>query len=80
MNFMLKQQLPEGRYYHIDDDLTDERARAVALDKADEAAQEVLLGSAAERSKWFLGTPAFRAVLEHAPVPPQFFHGAQAHN
>lgn len=80
VNFMLKQQLPEGRYYHIDDDLTDERARAVALDKADEAAQEVLLGSAAERSKWFLGSPAFRAVLEHAPVQPQFFHGAQAHH
>lgn len=80
VNFMLKQQLLEGRYYHIDDDLTDERARAVALDKTNAAARDVLLGVGTERAKWFLGNPAFRTVLEHTPTPPEFFHGAQAHN
>lgn len=79
VNFMLQHQLHEGHYYHIDSDLTDEQARAVALDKTNAAAREVLLGAGAERAKWFLGNPAFRTVLEHAPALPQFFHGAQAH-
>lgn len=74
---LLRHQLVDGQYFHVDDDLTDERSRAVALDKANAAAREVLLGSGAERAKWCLGNPAFREVLKHTPIAPIFYHGAQ---
>jgi predicted acylesterase/phospholipase RssA len=78
IHHLLSHQLPQGHYFHVDDQLTDERSRAVALDKADAAAQEVLLGSGAERAKWCLGDPMFREVLRHVPPLPVFYHGAQA--
>ncbi|MBK6729122.1 MAG: patatin-like phospholipase family protein [Xanthomonadales bacterium] len=75
---LLRHQLPAGHYHHVDEDLTDERARAVALDKTDAAAREVLLGSAAERSKICLGDAGVRAVLNHIAPTPTFYHGPYA--
>lgn len=76
-DFMLKHRLP-SRYMHLDDVLTDERAGAVALDKADGPAQEVLLGAASERSKASLGQPEFIAFLQHQAATPTFHYGANA--
>lgn len=75
--FMLKHRLP-SRYMHLDDVLTDERAGAVALDKADGPAQEVLLGAASERSKVSLGQPDFVRYLQHQAAAPAFFYGPYA--
>jgi uncharacterized protein len=75
---MLGHQLEH--YYHVDDALTDERAGAVALDKANAAAREVLLGSGAERAKWCLGDPKFREYLQHSASTPVFYHGQHAGN
>lgn len=69
-DFQLRHRLHSGHYFHIDEDLTDERARAVALDKADAAAREVLLGAAAESSKTWLGKSEFRAMLQHRAHRP----------
>jgi uncharacterized protein len=76
-NKMLEQRL-NSRYLHVDDDLFDERARAVALDKADSNAREVLLGTANERSKRCISKPEFRAFLEHSPSKPVFYFGEHA--
>lgn len=65
----------QERYLHVDDDLTDQRAQAVALDKADSAAREVLLGAASERSKVCVSNPQFQSLLRHTPRSPIFFHG-----
>ena len=65
----------QGRYLHVDDDLTDQRAQAVALDKADTAAREVLLGAAAERSKICIGNSHCQSFLNHAPQLPIFYYG-----
>ncbi|MES2040091.1 MAG: CBASS cGAMP-activated phospholipase [Pseudomonadota bacterium] len=75
-DFMLGHRLTEHRYFHVDDTLTDEQARAVALDRADAAAREVLLGSASQRSKACLGNQRFLNFLEHKPSVPRFFYGA----
>jgi predicted acylesterase/phospholipase RssA len=77
-HYLLQHRLPASQYHHVDEDLTDARARAVGLDKTDAAAREVLLGSAAERSKYCLGDPAFRAVLQYHAPAPIFHHGIQA--
>ena len=74
---MLGHQLRE-RYLHVDDDLTDQRARAVALDKADASAQEVLLGAASERSKFCIGDALFQRFMTHQPSPPVFYYGTHA--
>lgn len=73
-DFMLQHRL-EGRYLHVDDDLTDQRAHAVALDKVDKAAREVLLGSASERSKACIGAAAFQEFMKYQPSPPIFYYG-----
>lgn len=75
---LLSHQLPEGHYHHIDDEANDQRARAIALDRADKAACEVLLGAGTERAKWCLGRPAFRDVLRYDASRPRFFHGPHA--
>ena len=74
---MLKHRLQE-RYLHVDDDLTDQRAQAVALDKADSAAREVLLGSASERSKICIGNSQCQSFLRHTPRSPIFHFGKNA--
>lgn len=74
---MLGHRLGE-RYLHIDDELNDARAGAVALDKADQAAQDVLLGAAVERSKNCISDPAFQAFLAHSPAKPVFYYGEHA--
>lgn len=71
VDYMVRHRLGD-RYCHVDDDLKDEQARAVALDKATPAATEVLVGTAHERAKWALGDPAFRAFLAHRPSAPVF--------
>ncbi|QBR02498.1 CBASS cGAMP-activated phospholipase [Paraburkholderia pallida] len=74
-NFMLGHLLPPENYLHVDDVLTDERARAVALDRVDAAAREVLLGSASEESKNLVGNAKFTAFMRHRPAAPVFFYG-----
>lgn len=73
-NNMLVHQL-QDRYLHVDDDLTDQSARAVALDKADRAAREVLLGSASERSKRSISNAQCQSFLRHTPRSPIFYYG-----
>lgn len=73
-DFMLGHRL-QDRYLHVDDELNDERARAVALDITDQHAREVLLGAATERSKSCISNPAFQTFLEHSPSEPVFFYG-----
>jgi uncharacterized protein len=69
-----------GKHYvHVDDELHDERARAVALDIADHNAREVLLGAATQRSKICISKPEFKTFLEHSPSRPVFFYGENAH-
>lgn len=76
-DFMLNHRLP-SRYIHLDDVLTDERAGAVALDKTDAPAREVLLGAASERSKAALGDPDFINFLQHRAAPSTFYYGSNA--
>lgn len=70
---ILSHRFPSSQYFHIDEDLTDERARAVALDKTDSSAQEVLLGAAKQCSKGWLGNSAFRELLKYK-APSALFH------
>lgn len=76
-DFMLKHRMGE-RYVPVDEPLTDERARAVALDKTDNAAREVLLGSASERSKVILGREDCQSLLRHTCSPITFHYGPNA--
>lgn len=71
---MLCHSLTQEQYIHVDDDLTDERARAVALDRTDAAAREVLIGSANERAKICLGDARFQKFLQHRAPTAHFFH------
>jgi patatin-like phospholipase/acyl hydrolase len=71
---MLARRLSD-RYVHVDDPLADERSRAVALDKTDTAAQQVLLGVAGERSKVCKADPKIKPFLEHSSSKPVFYHG-----
>lgn len=71
---MLSHRLAD-RYLHIDDTLSDERSRAVALDKTDDAAREILLGVASQRSKHCISDPKFRAFISENSPSPQFFYG-----
>lgn len=74
---MLMHRLEE-RYFHVDETLTDEKTKAVALDKTDPAAQEALLGAASEASKVFLGRHDARELLMHRPRAPQFFNNLKS--
>lgn len=73
VDFMLRQRLGAS-YCHLDDDLTDEQARAVGLDKATPAATEVLVGNAHQRAKQMLGDEGCRAYFSHTAAAPAFFH------
>lgn len=75
---MLRHRIIDGQYFHIDDELTDERSRAVALDKADKSAQEVLLGAGSEASKRCLGNPDLRELLSRRAEPARFYYGPNA--
>jgi len=61
-------------YLHIDDENTDERARAVALDKTDAAARKVLLGVAEQRSKWCISDSRVQSFMNYQAPTPTFFH------
>lgn len=73
---MLEHSLRD-QYLHVDDDLTDQRARAVALDKADRAARETLLGAASERAKICIGSPRCQSFLRHMAGNSVFYYGDQ---
>lgn len=73
-NFMLSHTFGE-RHLHVDDELNDERARAVSLDAADKYAREVLLSAAVERSKFCVSNPVFKTFLEHSPSESTFYYG-----
>ena len=73
-HFMLKHKLGE-RFLHVDDELNDERARVVALDRADKHAKQALFSAAVERSKACISNPVFRTYLAHSPAKPVFFYG-----
>lgn len=79
VHHLLDHAILSGQYHHLDEDLTDERARAVALDKTDRAAREILLGSAAECAKRALGNASILALLDRAAPEPAFHHGEHAH-
>jgi uncharacterized protein len=74
-DFVLKHRLG-GRYILLDDVLTDERAQAVALDRVDAAAKEVLLGAASEQSKICLGRKDCQAVLGARQGSCRLIHAA----
>ncbi|SPS03060.1 CBASS cGAMP-activated phospholipase [Cupriavidus taiwanensis] len=74
-DFMLRHRLTDKRYLHVDDDLTDQGAKAVALDRADRPAREVLLGHATERAKTCLGDAQFCRFLAHQAPAPTFLLG-----
>jgi len=76
---MLEHSLQE-RYLHVDDDLTDQRAQAVALDKADSAAREVLMGAASERSKICISDTQCQSFLRHTPRNSIFYYGENANS
>jgi len=76
-DFMLQHKLG-SRYMHVDDDLTDDRSKAVALDKADIHAQEVLMGSGLEKAKTCLGKADFMEFVTHKACPLKFFYGNNA--
>ncbi len=74
---MLKHNLGD-RYCHIDTEPTEPRARAVALDKTDDSAREVLLAAAAEDSKACLGDQNFRKFVSYSAAMPRFYYGENA--
>lgn len=76
-DFMLMHRLG-GRYTHIDEDLTDDRSKAVALDKADKNAQEVLRGAGLEKAKSCLGDPKLMNLFAHKAARPKFYYGVHA--
>lgn len=71
---ILRHRLTDERYISLDDILSPDRAQAVALDKTDAAAREVLIGAGKERAKQALGNPRITALLRHTAPPPQFFN------
>jgi len=79
-HYMLRQRLSEKRYMHIDDTLTDQSARSVDLDKTDDAARQILLGRAMQRSKVLLSDPQFKNMMTYTASQPVFFHGAAANH
>jgi hypothetical protein len=78
VHYLLSHGIAPGQYHHLDEDLTDERARAVALDRTDRAAREILLGSAAECAKRALGDASILALLDHPAPAPTFHYGEHA--
>jgi hypothetical protein len=76
-DFILKHRLG-SRYQQLDDDLTERRAGAVAMDKATKAAREVLQGAAAERSKFAIGDQTIRNFFNHRPEAATFVYGPRA--
>lgn len=75
---MLLHRVKAGQYHHIDEPLTDEKARSVALDKTDYAAQEALIGAARQSSKVALGNPVLRELLKSPAEEPRFYYGPNA--
>lgn len=75
---ILEHRLTKDRYIRLDDLLTPDRANAVSLDRTDEAAREVLIGSANERAKHALGNPLVSEILQHTAPDALFYYGDHA--
>lgn len=71
---MLKHMLGD-RYLDVDVLVTEAQSASVALDKTDQAANEVLLGRANHVAQQFLGRAEFRGFMNHRPEEPAFYHG-----
>ncbi len=78
VHHLLGHAISSNQYHHLDEDLADERARAVALDKTDRAAREILLGSAVECAKRAIGSEQILEVLNRRALRPIFYHGENA--
>jgi uncharacterized protein len=76
-DFVLQHRLG-ANYHHLDDKLTERRSGAVALDKTNAAAREVLLGAATERSKFAIGSADIQLLFKTTATPAAFHYGARA--
>jgi uncharacterized protein len=76
-HYMLQHRLRE-RFTLLDDVLTPDCAQAVALDKTDGPAREVLVGNALERAKHALGSTTVDQFLQHQAPPARLFYGKRA--
>jgi len=75
---ILRHRLGSDRYITVDEVLTPDRANAVALDKTDEAARQVLIGSAKECAKHAVGDPRVTDILGHTAPTALFYYGPHA--
>ena len=69
MQFLLK-----DKYYSIDEIITEQQSKKIALDKTDHTAIKILIQHAEEKVKEFMGTEKFRALKEYTaqefkPIP-----------
>lgn len=68
------QFLLNDRYYSIDEIITEQQSKKIALDKADDTAINILIHHAEEKVKEFMGTEQFRnlkkyTAQEFKPIP-----------
>jgi phospholipase, patatin family len=59
------QFLLNDRYYTIDEVITEQQSKKIALDKTDYIARKILIQHAEEKAKEFMGTEKFRALKEY---------------
>ena len=68
------QFLLNDRYYSIDEIITEQQSKKIALDKTDYTAVKILIQHAEEKVKEFMGTEKFKALKEYTaqefkPIP-----------
>ncbi len=68
------QFLLKDKYYSIDEIITEQQSKKIALDKTDHTAIKILIQHAEEKVKEFMGTEKFRALKEYTaqefkPIP-----------
>lgn len=68
------QFLLDDRYYSIDEIITEQQSKKIALDKTDDTAINILIHHAEEKVKEFMGTEKFRTLKEYTaqefkPIP-----------
>lgn len=59
------QFLLNDRYYSIDEIITEQQSKKIALDKTDYTARKILIQHAEEKVKEFMGTEKFKALEEY---------------
>lgn len=72
-HYMLAHKLG-GRITVLDEEQNKFSSEAVGLAKVDVFSQEVLMGAAHEKSKYFIGSSKFNELIEHSAPAPIFFH------